>query len=181
MLLERDADGRRLYKNRAELAAEMGVSEVVEVEVFNSVPGLVGIVVNLKDYVVGTNAGGEVTMFDDFDIDYNAMKYLIETFLSGALNVLKSAVVFIDAGVANPAAALVVPTEPTFDAETGELTITDTTGVVYTHVGVGVINNAGSPYLLDPGESWTVKATPASNAYYLEDNVDDEWTFTADA
>lgn len=180
MVRERDADGRRLYRNRTELAEEMGVSAVIPVEVMETIPELVGIVVNLSDYVVGTNQGGELTLFDDFDLDYNQQIYLLETFLSGALRVLKSAVVIIDAGVANAAAALVLPAEPDFDASSGELTITDQAGVVYKH-GVTTLNAAGSPYELDPEESWTVNAIPASNAYYFASSDDDEWTFTADA
>ena len=54
---------------------------------------ILGIVVNLQDYTIGADKGGQVAMFDDFDIDYNQYKYLIETRISGALTMPKSAIV----------------------------------------------------------------------------------------
>lgn len=99
-LLLRDTDGYRMYKTKAELAAELGVSEVVEVPVLAGVQNdyttpthnLRAIIVNLADYTVGADRGGEINFFDDFDIDYNQYKYLIETRISGALVVPKSAI-----------------------------------------------------------------------------------------
>jgi len=93
-LLERDADGRRLYRTVDELAQEMRVAAIIPVEVLEEDAKLIGIMVNLSDYTLGADKGGEVNMFDDFDIDYNQYKYLIETRVSGALTKLKSAVVF---------------------------------------------------------------------------------------
>jgi HK97 family phage major capsid protein len=101
MLLLRDADGYRMYKTLAELAAELRVSSIVEVPVMEGLVhtpvateyALRAIIVNLSDYTVGADKGGEINMFDDFDIDYNQQKYLIETRISGALTVPKSAVV----------------------------------------------------------------------------------------
>lgn len=92
-LLRRNSIGERLWKNKAELASELGVDDIIPVPVFANktrvVSGvtrnLVGIVVDLRDYNVGADKGGEVNMFDDFDIDYNQEKYLIETRCSGAL------------------------------------------------------------------------------------------------
>lgn len=92
-LLRRNSIGERLWKNKAELASELGVDDIIPVPVFanqkRTVNGvernLVGIVVDLRDYNVGADKGGEVNMFDDFDIDYNQEKYLIETRCSGAL------------------------------------------------------------------------------------------------
>ena len=72
---------------------------------------LVAIIVNLADYNVGTNSGGQITQFDDFDIDYNQYKYLMETRLSGALTKLKSAMIFKTVA---QAAVLTVPNAPTF-------------------------------------------------------------------
>lgn len=100
-LLLRDTDGRRLYRTVAELAAEMRVSRIVEVplmEGLNRTPAatqynLRAIVVNLNDYTIGADKGGEINFFDDFDIDYNQYKYLLETRISGALTVPKSAIV----------------------------------------------------------------------------------------
>lgn len=87
LLWQRDANGRRLYETRQALADALGVKRIVEVEPMerSSLNTLFGIIVNPIDYVQGTDKGGQVTMFDDFDIDYNQYKYLIETRLSGAL------------------------------------------------------------------------------------------------
>lgn len=94
MLLLEDGIGHKLYKTEAELATALRVSEIVTVEPMegqkitvgsDSNLDLIGIVVNLTDYNVGADKGGEVNMFDDFDIDYNQQKYLIETRMSGAL------------------------------------------------------------------------------------------------
>ncbi len=102
MLLIKDGFGRRLYNNEADLAIAMGVNNVVSsVDVMRDqtrvVSGetrkLIGIGVNLRDYTVGADRGGQVAMFDDFDIDYNQYKYLIETRISGALIRHKSAIV----------------------------------------------------------------------------------------
>ena len=89
MLLLKDGIGHRLYKTEAELATALRISKIVTVEVMEGVEiddkPLVGIIVNLTDYNVGADKGGEKTLFDDFDIDYNQYKYLIETRRSGAL------------------------------------------------------------------------------------------------
>lgn len=103
MLTLKDKIGRRLYDTKEALAAALGVKAVVEVPVMNGLKrhdedtntdiSLVGIVVNMPDYTVGSDKGGSVSLFDDFDIDYNAYKYLIETRVSGALTVPKSAII----------------------------------------------------------------------------------------
>jgi len=101
MLLLKDQFEHRLYKTIDELASVLRVGKIVEVEQMNSavrVSGddefpILGIIVNLKDYTVGADKGGQVAMFDDFDIDYNQYKYLIETRASGALTMYKSAIV----------------------------------------------------------------------------------------
>ena len=96
MFLLEDKIGHRLYKNEAEVAQAMRVKEIVTVPQMAGMKGakggeLFGIVVNLTDYTVGADKGGAVNMFDDFDIDYNQQKYLIETRCSGALTVPFSA------------------------------------------------------------------------------------------
>jgi hypothetical protein len=93
MLIHRDGDGHRLWKTPSELASEMGVANIVTVEVMETEADLFGIVVNLKDYTIGADKGGDVNFFDDFDIDYNQYKYLLETRVSGALTKIRSAVV----------------------------------------------------------------------------------------
>lgn len=89
-LLLTDTTGRDLYTDVAQLAKKLRVKEIVTVPVMEDVNGknggaLMGIIVNLADYNVGADRGGAVNMFDDFDIDYNQQKYLIETRCSGAL------------------------------------------------------------------------------------------------
>lgn len=101
LLLAKDSQGRRLYKSEAELTSDLRVHEIVEVEPMEGTTRteltdtieLLGIMVNLQDYKLGTDKGGQVNMFDDFDIDYNQYKYLIETRCSGALIKPKSALV----------------------------------------------------------------------------------------
>ena len=88
--LMKDKIGHRLYKNDAEVAEALRVKEIVTVPQMENMKGVnggefVGIIVNLADYTVGADKGGAVNMFDDFDIDYNQQKYLIETRCSGAM------------------------------------------------------------------------------------------------
>ena len=97
-LLLEDTMGHRLYKNETDVAAAMRVSNIVTVPVMEGTKGpnggdLIGIIVNLNDYNVGADKGGAINMFDDFDIDYNQQKYLIETRCSGALTKPYSALV----------------------------------------------------------------------------------------
>lgn len=99
MLLLEDTTGRRIYKDVSELATVLRVKEIVTVEVMEGhemIDGteLLGIMVNLNDYNVGADKGGAVSMFEDFDIDYNQQKYLIETRCSGALIKPYSAIAF---------------------------------------------------------------------------------------
>lgn len=105
MLLLEDSIGHKLYKTEAELATALRVSKVVTVPVMENLTRtvtksgqaytntLMGIIVNLNDYNVGADKGGAISMFDDFDIDYNQQKYLIETRCSGALTKPFSAIV----------------------------------------------------------------------------------------
>jgi hypothetical protein len=123
---------------------------------------------------MGTDQGGEVNLFDDFDIDYNQYKYLIETRCSGALTKIRSAIIYRKTTGTN---VLVVPNEPTFDEETGIVTIVATTGIVYKNANTGATLSTGAQSALAEGASLTVRATPAAG-YYLENNIDDEWTFT---
>lgn len=90
MLLIEDTTGRTIYNDEAQLAKKLRVSAIVTVPVMEGAKGknggdLLGIIVNLSDYNVGADKGGAINMFDDFDIDYNQQKYLIETRISGAL------------------------------------------------------------------------------------------------
>jgi hypothetical protein len=103
MLLLKDTTDHRLYKGISDLAAELRVAEIIEVDVMTGVQrvntspaytaDLLGIMVNPADYTYGTDKGGKISTFDDFDIDFNQQKYLIETRLSGSLLEPKSAMV----------------------------------------------------------------------------------------
>ena len=98
MLLLTDATGRDLYDSVEKLAKKLRVSKIVTVPVMEGVVdddgnALMGIIVNLADYSIGADKGGAINMFDDFDIDYNQQKYLIETRCSGALTKPHSAIV----------------------------------------------------------------------------------------
>ena len=101
MLLARDLNGRRIYDSKADLAKALNVSAIHTAEQFEgrirtTTDGkkkkLLGIFVNLADYQHGSTKGGEITRFEQFDIDFNQNKYLIETRLSGALTRIKSAI-----------------------------------------------------------------------------------------
>lgn len=168
----RDTLGHRLYKNLGELAAELRVANIVAVEAMLDEPDIIGILVNPVDYVLGADKGGNVSMFDDFDIDYNKQKYLIETRVSGALVKVKSAMVLKSMASTDE---LVVPAAPTFDGT--DVTIVDTTGVVYKDGEGTVINATGSPYTVASGATYYVHAEPASG-YYFATSDDDMWAFT---
>ena len=101
MLLARDLNGRRIYESKSDLAAALNVSSIETAEQFEGLQrtdknskkkNLLGIFVNLKDYQVGSTNGGEITTFNDFDIDFNQEKYLMETRVSGALTRVYSAI-----------------------------------------------------------------------------------------
>jgi hypothetical protein len=175
-LLQRDTLGRRLYSSISEVASEMGVSSIVAVEVMEDYPDVVGIIVNLSDYSLGTDKGGEVNFFDFFDIDYNQYKYLLETRCSGALTKIRSALVVKKVAAS---AVLVVPEKPDFDGTT--VTVKTTAGVTYKDKDTGNTLTTGSPVALASGESLTVEATPTSAGSYFANNVEDEWTFTNEA
>ena len=133
MLLVKDKVGRRIYDSMDALASALMASKIDTVEVMEQHPEVVGIFVNLSDYTVGSTRGGEVSMFDDFDIDYNQQKYLIETRVSGALTKPKSAVV-----VRRPEGTPATPVSPSFDGSTNTITFPRTDGVVYQIDGLPV-------------------------------------------
>lgn len=176
-LLLKDGMGRRMYKDINELANELRVAAIVPVEVMEEYEDIVAVLVNPVDYVLGADKGGQVSMFDDFDIDYNQYKYLIETRVSGALVKLKSAMVVRKTASTN---VLAEPAAPTFDSETGAVTIVNTTGVVYKDGDDVVVNAAGSPYTVAAGETMVVNATPAAG-YYFGSSMGDSWSFSMPA
>lgn len=101
MLLARDLNGRRIYDSKADLAAALNVNAIHTVEQFEgktrtdengNVKKLLGLFVNLSDYQFGSTKGGQITRFEDFDMDFNKYKYMLETRLSGSLTKLFSAI-----------------------------------------------------------------------------------------
>lgn len=101
MLLARDLNGRRIYDSKADLAKALNCNSIVEVEHFEGLTRttdagatkkLLGLFVNLNDYTFGSTRGGEITRFEDFDMDFNLKKFMLETRLSGSLYKLKSAI-----------------------------------------------------------------------------------------
>ena len=105
MLLARDMNGRRIYESKADLCKVLNVANIFTVEQFMDLQpredkNLLGIFVNMNNYQFGCAKGGEITSFEDFDIDYNQYKYLMETRLSGALIDPYSAIVLEEAVVA---------------------------------------------------------------------------------
>ena len=97
MLLARDLNGRRIYSSKQDLARALNVQEIIEIEQFegktrttsvedgSKTKKLLGLFVNMSDYQIGSTKGGQITSFEDFDIDFNQYKYLMETRASGAL------------------------------------------------------------------------------------------------
>ena len=171
MILDKDKVGRRLYATETELAAALRVKEIVVVEVMEDHPDLVGILVNLGDYTIGADKGGEINMFDDFDIDYNQEKYLIETRISGALTKPKSAV-----AIKRTTSTVVTPVPPTFDEATNTITIPSVTGIAYydvTNIIADTKLNAGDVVITQTTDV-EARALPG---YSFAAGANTDWTF----
>ena len=182
LLLIKDTLGRRIYPTLEELKAAMGVSDIIPCEALESVPDLIGIVVNLQDYTNGADKGGQVSMFDFFDIDYNQFKYLMETRVSGAMTKYRGALVleqFTGAG-----GLLADPVAPTFDNVTGVGTLPDPSGLNYTWVsiaddGTETSLSAGAQTAIGTGSYVTYRAKPDATYEFSTDSF--EWTFRRDS
>ena len=172
MLLVKDKMGRRLYNTEAELAAALRVSSIVVVEVMENEPDLIGIMVNMADYTIGADKGGQLSMFDDFDIDYNQQKYLIETRISGCLTKPKSAVV-----IQRVSGTTVSPQAPAFDPETNTISVPTVAGVSY----FNVTNPLAEVELADGSNVVITETTDvearADAGYNFPHNTDADWTF----
>lgn len=171
MLLIKNKLGEFVYKTEQELTARLRVNKVVVVEVMEDHPDLLGVIVNMSDYTIGADKGGQTTMFEDFDIDYNQHKYLIETRISGALTKPKSALV-----IKRASGTTVTPTTPGFDAATDTLTIPTVAGVTYydvTDMNNEVPMAAGNTVLTGPID---VEAR-ANAGYNFPHNIDADWTY----
>ena len=166
MLLLEDKVGRRLYESEATLASTLRVSKIVTVEVMADEPDILGIIVNMSDYSIGTNRGGQLAFFDDFDIDFNQMKYLYETRLSGALTRPKSAIV-----IRRQQGTSATPAAPTFNSTTNTITIVPTTGIDYLIDGDVVTGN------IVITEDTEVVAESKSG-YYIPSGSTVRWNYT---
>lgn len=171
MLLKDETNSnRRLFNTVGEIASAMMVDEIVVVDIMDEYPDIVGVVVNLRDYTIGADKGGNVTLFDDFDIDYNQYKYLIETRISGALTKPRSALVVSTTAQGDTA---VVPDAPTQSGD--EVTIPTQTGVVFKD-GDGVTLVDGSTQTIAAGEHLVVQAFPDTD-YYFPGGHKTRWSF----
>lgn len=172
LLTIRDDFGHRIYRNLSEVAGDMDVSQICRVptELFPS--DVLAIVLDLADYNFGTDRGGEVTLFDDFDIDFNQYKYLMETYLSGAQTLPYCSQVFVHELSTDTA---VVPNRLLFTTP-GTVEYVAQTGVVYKRTDTGA--TLAADIVLLEGEGVEVEATPASG-YYFADNLDqhDSWSY----
>lgn len=179
LLLIKDKMGRRLYPTASELAAALRVSNIVTVPVMEGVAtsngDLLAVLVNMSDYTMGADKGGAISMFDDFDIDYNQYKYLIETRMSGCLTKFKSALV-----VTRNSGTSVTPTVPTFVPSTGVLTVPTKTGVIYKNQDTDATLSAGAQTAIAAGATISVVAVP-DTGYFFPHNIDADWDFTRDA
>lgn len=163
LLLQKDKMGRRIYSSQTELESALRVAKIVPCEVLEATPELLGIMVNLTDYTVGATRGGEVSMFDDFDIDYNQYKYLMETRCCGTLTRPKSAVAFW-----KQKGTKATPTKPT--VANNVITIPTAAGVDYTVEGAKVTGT------VTMSSDTMVVAVPQKN-YFFETGTVDNWFF----
>jgi len=197
-LTMRVSTGQALYSNINELASALRVAEIIGCDVLEDSPKILAVIVNPADYVLGADKGGMVSMFDNFDIDYNQQKYLIETRLSGALVKLKSALVVkrLDAGI-----TVVTANAPTMNRIAGDtnqwkITIpTIVTGTQYkiatqtiaadgtvTYVDTGSALTTGvQASALTAGQTVWIQATPTGATFALATSSDDLWQFNRPA
>ena len=175
LLTIRDNFGHRIYRNLSKVAGDMDVSRIVRVPTELMPNDILCVVLDLADYNFGTNKGGEVTLFDDFDIDFNQYKYLMETYLSGALVLPYSAQIFKSVVSTN---TKVEPQKPAIASNV--ITVPTQTGVVYKRTDTGATLSAGSTLTLNDTTlpQVEIEASPSSG-YYFTDNLDDHdsWTF----
>jgi hypothetical protein len=166
IMLEEDKFGRPLYETEQALADKLRVKEIVTVDLFDEYDNLFAIMVSLQDYTIGSNRGGELTSFEDFDIDFNQHKYLQETRLSGGLTKPFSAVVVMRAQGTKATVQ-----QPSFNGATDTITIPTTAGVQYT-INDEVVE--GDVVITSTTE---VEAEPEAG-FYLETNSTRSWTYT---
>lgn len=179
LLTQRDLhDGKRLYRNLDEVAGDMDVARIVRVPSELFPDDVLAITLDLADYNYGTNRGGEITLFDDFDIHFNKYYYLMETYLSGALVLPYSAIIYKRV---DPAGTAVedVPRPTVVD---NVITIPTQTGVAYKRLDTNAVVAGGATITLNDTnlQQVRIEAYPSSSAYYFPTNADnrDEFRFT---
>lgn len=176
LLTIRDDFGHRVYRNLGEVAGDMDVSKIVRVPTELMPDGVLCINLDLADYNFGTDRGGEITLFDDFDINFNQFHYLMETYLSGALVIPYAAQIFRQI---DPATNTLV--EPTAPAKANNVvTVPTQTGVTYTRTDTGDTVAGGTTITLDDTnlKSVTLEAKPTAGYYFDTDaDVKDNFTF----
>jgi hypothetical protein len=181
LLLIKDTLGRRIYPTLQELSAALGVKDVIPCEAMETFPDLIGIVVNLQDYTVGADKGGEVSMFDFFDIDYNQFKYLMETRVSGAMTKYRGALAISQ--FTGGGGLLADPAAPTFDNTSGVGTIPAFSGLHFTYVSVAddgttTTLSVGAQDPISSNAYVTYRAVPDATYEFSSDAF--EWTFRRD-
>lgn len=169
IMLEEDKFGRALYETEQVLADKLRVSKIVTVDIIDEYDDLLAILVNLQDYTVGANKGGQITDFEDFDIDFNQNKYLSETRISGALTKPKSAIV-----IRRAQGESATPQGPDFNGETNTITIPTVTGVTY------MINDEVVTGSVVIEEDTEVVAIP-DEGYYFPMGATRTWSYTYSA
>jgi len=177
LLTIRDGFQHRVYKNLSEVAADMDVNQIVRVPTELMPEGCLAIVLDLADYNFGTDRGGDLTFFDDFDIDFNQYKYLYEVYLSGALTLPYSAQIYMQVDPAEQTLVAEI-TAPTVAANV--VTVPTQTGVVYTDASDGSTLVGGSTITLDAetNKQTVIEAKPAPTHYFESDSdMKDNWTF----
>ena len=176
LTLRNPLTGQRIYRNLSEVAGDMDVSSIVRVPTELMPEGCLAIILDLADYNFGTDRGGDLTFFDDFDIDFNQYKYLYEVYLSGALTLPYCAQIFMSV---DPEEQTLVEelTAPTVAANV--VTVPTQTGVVYTNASTGATLVGGSTHTLtESNKQLVIEAKPAATHYFESDSdMKDNWTF----
>lgn len=179
LLLMENQLGERYYKDEASLASGLGVASLVDCDVleegYTDDQGnvLLGVMVNIADYSVGMDRGGEIGMFEDFDLDYNQHKYLIETRRSAALTKHHSAISFW-----STSAVRIMPEEPDLTSE-NTIGVPDQIGVAYYHrvVGQDDVDISGEEITLTAGNTPYTIVAVAEDGYRFPLNTQSSWTF----
>lgn len=154
----RDEFGHRMYRNLSELANDMDFNSIVRVPSGLFPADVLMVALDLADYNWGTNAGGQVTLFDDFDIDFNQFKYLIETYLSGALTLPYSAQIYRRETTGSSTVAAVAPTFTDGEDGTGVVHIPTMEGASFKINGQPQVENTD----ITVNKATTVKIVPNS-------------------